>query len=124
MSEIAFSKRVKQFIVNHWVSWLIEIIILGVIAGYAIHETRKTAELTREIMRKYDAAVTQFVVEKRQVVGDAVSKSVEVTKESVERAKTVSVENVKNLFEKFRENDKGPEVQGVSEDQGQSNVAE
>lgn len=45
MNEESGSK-IKAFIINHWVSWVIEIAILGVVAYFTIAETRKTAEKT------------------------------------------------------------------------------
>jgi hypothetical protein len=91
--------KIVEFIVNHWVSWVIEIAILGVIAYFTIAETRKTAEQTRAMLAKYDAAVSQYAKEKSQALDEAAVGAVESAKE---KAKSVKIEDVKGLIKSFK----------------------
>ena len=60
--------KVVAFITAHAVSWVIEIAILSVIAFITIGEVKKTNEQTREML----TAVSQFVGERQEAVGDAI----------------------------------------------------
>jgi len=60
--------RVKAFIVNHWVSWVIELSILGVVGMITIAEVRKTNEQTRAML----TSISQFASERKEAVGDAI----------------------------------------------------
>ena len=90
------SSRVKEFIANHWVSWLIEIAILSTIAFFTIAETRKTAEQTRQMLAKYDAAITRYVTEKSQIVDESVKTGVDSAKEKIHELKPEDVKNFIN----------------------------
>lgn len=55
-----------KFIAEHWVSWMIELLMLGMVAFFTIAEARETAEQTRAMLSKYDAAISKFAVERTQ----------------------------------------------------------
>ena len=92
--------RIKLFIINHWVSCLIELIILGVVASFTIYETHKTAEQTREMLARYDAAITQFAKDRTQIVDKTVSDNYHATKEKVTKMK---MDDVKKFFKKYKD---------------------
>lgn len=91
--------KVVEFIVNHWVSWVIELSILGVVAFFTIAETRKTAEQTRAMLEKYDAAISQYAKEKTAAVDDVAAGAVEAAKE---KAKSVNLDDVKGIIKSFK----------------------
>ncbi len=97
------SSKVKEFITNHWVSWIIEIVILSTIAFFAIAETRKTAEQTRQMLAKYDAAITRYATEKSQAVDQSVKSGVDSAKGKIEELKP---EDVKNFINSFKDGNK------------------
>lgn len=86
---------VKDFIINHWVSWLIEILILSAVAYFTISETRKTAEQTRAMLAKYDAAISQYAADKSKVIDQSVKSGFDSAKE---KAKKVTVDDIKSLL--------------------------
>ena len=91
---------VVTFIVNHWVSWVIEIAILSVVAYITIAETRKTAEQTRDMLARFEASVAKYASEKSQKIDAATASGFEATK-----AKTKAVEEalLKGLLNKLEE---------------------
>ena len=60
--------RVLTFIANNWVSWVIELTILGVVGMITIGEVRKTNEQTREML----SAISAFAADRQEAVGDAI----------------------------------------------------
>lgn len=60
--------KVVDFIVSNWVSWVIEIVILSVVAFVTISEVKKTNEQTREML----TAIQQFAGERKEAVGEAI----------------------------------------------------
>lgn len=85
--------KVKDFVKAHIVSWIIEIVILSVIAFYTISETQKTAQQTRDIMTKYDAAISQYFSDKTKVIDNVAKEGYTATKDKL---KNVDVEDVTN----------------------------
>ena len=93
---------VMKFIADRWVSWVLELCVLSVIAFYTISETRQTAEQTREMLAKYDAAISQFAAEKSVAVDEAVSDAYSAAKD---KAKSMSLSDVKNLLKSEEKGD-------------------
>ena len=62
--------KIKQFIADKWVSWVIEISIMSIVAFFIISETRATAEQTRAMLAKYDKAISKFASEKSVTVSE------------------------------------------------------
>lgn len=60
--------KVIDFIIKNWVSWVIEISILGIIATITIGEVRKTNEQTRQML----TAVSNFAAARQEGVGEAI----------------------------------------------------
>ena len=77
---------VGKFVTERWVSWTIELAVLSIVAYFTISETRKTAEQTRAMLEKYDAAISAYAEEKTQTVDAAVVSAYEAA-----RAKAGSV---------------------------------
>lgn len=96
---------VVKFIADRWVSWVLELTVLSVIAFYTISETRKTAEQTREMLTRYDAAISQFAAEKSGAVDEAVSEAYSAAKD---KAKSITLNDVKSLL-KSDQSDAGSE---------------
>ena len=67
-STFTFWAPVKAFIAAHFVSWIIEIAILSVIAVITIGEVRQTNEQTRQML----TAISEFVGERKEAVGNAI----------------------------------------------------
>ena len=97
------SSKVLSYIANHWVSWLIEITILCIVAYFTISETRKTAEQTRQMLAKYDAAISQYASEKTKALDSAVGSGLDSAKEKAKNIKTDDVKNFINSFKKEEE---------------------
>ncbi|MEX0289753.1 MAG: hypothetical protein AB3N63_03550 [Puniceicoccaceae bacterium] len=90
------TKRVVEFVSDRWVSWLIEILILGTIAFFTISETRRTAEQTREMLARYDAAISGYTAQKAQKIDESAGNATEALKEKL---KNLSKEDIKEFFE-------------------------
>lgn len=60
--------NVKEFVANNIASWVIEIVILGIVATVTISEVRKTNEQTREMLE----AVSAFAARYEGQAGEAV----------------------------------------------------
>ena len=73
---------IKSYIADRWVSWILEIVVLSVIAFFTVAETQKTNELTREIMTKYDQKFSEYVAARSEKL-DFVSSEVKGKVESV-----------------------------------------
>lgn len=105
---------IKTFAADRWVSWVIEIVFLAVIAGFTcreiqktadryleaaeaieasvVDETRKTAEMTRALMAKYGDAVSSFASEQSDGLEAAISNAknfdaMEAAENLIDRAK-------------------------------------
>jgi len=98
MSENARSKT-ATFIADRWVSWLIELLVLGVIAFFTIAETRKTAEQTRAMLSKYDATISEYAAQKTEAMDSAAAAIIERTKE---KAGAMTKEDVKSLIDQMK----------------------
>ena len=61
--------KVKEFVIANVASWIIEIVILSIVAFITIGEVRKTNEQTREML----TAVSQFAAQYQGQAGEAVS---------------------------------------------------
>ena len=88
-----------EFIANNWVSWFIEIFLLGVVAYFTISVTSKTAEQTREMLSRYDAAISQYAKDKTQAVDEVAAGAVEAAKD---RARSVKLEDVKGIIKSLK----------------------
>ena len=113
MAESEGSSRVWGFIASHWVSWVIEIVILSTIAYFTISETRKTAEQTREMLAKYDAAITKYATEKTAAIDDAFAEGKEAVKE---KASKLSVDGAKAWLSNLRSGDDEEESEDSEDD--------
>jgi hypothetical protein len=51
---------VGSFIKNNVVSWVIELVVLSVMASFTISEIRRNGEETRALLQKYDKALSSF----------------------------------------------------------------
>ena len=60
--------NVKEFVANNIASWVIEIVILSIVATVTISEVRKTNEQTREML----TAVSNFAAQYQGQAGEAV----------------------------------------------------
>lgn len=98
MSENARSKT-TTFIADRWVSWLIELLVLGVIAFFTIAETRKTAEQTRAMLSKYDAAISEYAAQKTEAIDSAAASIIERTKQ---KAGSISRDDVKSFMDEMK----------------------
>lgn len=87
----AGSSKVLSYLADHAVSWVLELSVLGVVAWYSISETRQTAQQTREMLAKYDAAISVYAKDKSEVVDQAASAAVAKLKQ---KADGVTKENV------------------------------
>ncbi len=92
-----------KFISERWVSWVMELAVLSIVAYFAISETRKTAEQTRQMLTRYDAAISQFAAQKSEVVDSAVADAYSSAKEN---AKSISIDDVKNLLDSSKKPEK------------------
>lgn len=75
--------KVIDYVIAHWVSWVIEIIVIGIVGYFTISEVRKTNELTRTMLIKYDQAVSQYASDKTKVIDENAAAGTEYVKESV-----------------------------------------
>lgn len=95
---------VVNFIAQHWISWLIEIVIMAVIAYATIAETRKTAEQTRQMLARFEASVAKYASEKSEVIDQAAAESFDAAKAST---KKIDAATLRNLLDQLkREQDK------------------
>ena len=60
--------NVKEFVANNIASWIIEIVILSLVAFITIGEVRKTNEQTREML----TAISEFAAQYQGQAGEAV----------------------------------------------------
>ena len=88
-------QKIGEFIYDRWVSWIIEILILGIIAFYTISETRRTSEQTREMLAKYDAAISQYTAQKAQEIDESAGTVTDAIKETLNN---LSKEDIKELL--------------------------
>lgn len=95
---------VANYIADHWVSWLLELSVLGVMAYFTIAETRKTAEQTRAMLAKYDAAISVYAREKSDAVDAAASAAMEQVKH---KADCVTKENVIEVLQSLKKSKTG-----------------
>lgn len=102
---------IGKFIADRCVSWVIELIILGVIAFFTISEVQKTNEQTREMLARYDAAITKYATEKSAVIDNAASAAAETIKG---KSEAVNMDNAKTLIREFVDKKKAHEE--MSED--------
>ena len=100
------TSSMSDFIADRWVSWMLELLVLGLIAYFTISENRKTAEQTREMLARYDAAVSAYAARTTQAVDQTVSDAVASSKEA---AKTITKKDVEELLKSMKENDVEPE---------------
>lgn len=77
-----------------------ELAVLSVVAYFAISETRKTAEQTREMLARYDVAISQFAAQKSEAVDSVVAEAYESAKG---KAKSMSIDDVKNILNSDKE---------------------
>lgn len=87
--------RIAAFVADRGVSWLIELIVLAVIAYFTIAETRKTAKQTRAMLDKYDKAISQYVSQKTESIDSTVTATVDATKKKMS---SITTEDVKSFI--------------------------
>ncbi len=91
--------KIAQFIIDHWVSWLIEIVFMAMIAFYTIQitveEARKTGEQTREMIAQWDARISKYASDKTKAIDKTVSSS-------VNSVKSVTTDDVKGFLNKLK----------------------
>jgi len=123
---------VVAFIANHWVSWVIELLILGVVAYFTIAETRKTGEQTRQMMESYNQAISTYFDERTQKmdayfderaakIDDAAAELFEASREGAtqamketyeaakQKASEISRDDVMEAIRVWRSSNSGPE---------------
>jgi len=76
-----------------------ELAVLLLIAYFTISETRKTAEQTREMLKRYDAAISTYAKERTKAVDSAVASAYEAA--SV-KAKSVSREDLIEMLKALK----------------------
>lgn len=97
--------KAVQFIINNWVSWVIEISILGVIATFTISEVQKTNEQTRQML----TAVSNFASARQEGVGKAIdsiadeAREIEIDGEI--NLDTFTLESFRNLLKDIEPNE-------------------
>ena len=94
------SNSITSFIANHWVSWLIEFTIMGTIAWYTISETRQTAQETRDMLHRFEAAIAQFGSNAAEKTNAAAAESYQAIKD---KAGSISAEDLTNMIKALRE---------------------
>jgi hypothetical protein len=82
---------ISEFIADRWVSWLMELAVLLIVAYFAISETRKTAEQTREMLKRYDTAISAFAAERTKAVDSAAASAYDAARS---KAKSISREDL------------------------------
>ena len=97
---------VAHFVAERWVSWLIELTVLAIVAYFTISETRKTAEQTRMMLAKYDAAISQYAAEKAEAVDSTAAAAIDAVQE---KAGSITKEDVIRLLEALKEEKKKEE---------------
>ena len=95
-------QKVVDFVSDRWISWVIEITILGVIAYFTITETRKTSEQTRDMLARYDAALSQYTAQTAQRIDASAESATEALKE---KFNNLSKEDLLEFFEKEDEDE-------------------
>jgi len=60
--------KVKAFVAKNIASWIIEIVILGIVATVTISEVRKTNVQTRQML----TAISEFAGERKEAIGGAI----------------------------------------------------
>lgn len=61
---------IRENVWKHLIAWIIEIVVAMGICGYSMYEIHKTAEETRALLRKYDAAISNTAVEGKAAAVD------------------------------------------------------
>ncbi len=97
--KIGFS-TVTNFVAERWVSWLLELSVLGGVAYFAIAETHKTAEQTRVLLAKYDAAISAYAKDKTEAVDAATTAAVEQIKHKADGMTKQNVIDVLSAMKK------------------------
>ncbi len=90
---------ISDFVADRWVSWVMELVVLSLIAYFTISENRKTAEQTREMLARYDAAVSAYAARTAEAVDQTVSSAVSSSREA---ARTVTKEDLKEMLEALK----------------------
>ncbi len=91
---------VVNFIAQHWVSWVIEIVIMAIIAYVTIAETRKTAEQTREMLARFEASVAKYASEKSESIDTATANSFDAIKASAKKIDEAMLRSLLNQLQK------------------------
>ena len=63
--------KIVDVIANNWVSWMLELIVLSVIAFYTINENKKTQEHTRQMITNFETKITAYASDKAKALDDA-----------------------------------------------------
>ena len=59
--------KVKAYVANHIVSWIIEIVAISIVGIITVSEIRKTNEQTRAML----TSISEFAGERREAAGEA-----------------------------------------------------
>lgn len=60
--------KVKAYIANHIISWIIEIVAISIVGTIAVSEIRKTNEQTRAML----TSISAFAADRQEAVGNAI----------------------------------------------------
>lgn len=60
--------KVRTYIANHIVSWVIEIVAISIVGVITVSEIRKTNEQTREML----TSISAFAADRQEAVGNAI----------------------------------------------------
>jgi len=86
--------KVKAFIAAHFVSWIIEIGILSVVAVLTINQVTQTNEQTREML----TSIQEFAAERKEAVGGAIDSVATQAKEVKLEGKVDVGDYLKKLY--------------------------
>ena len=92
--------KIIGFIINHWVSWSIEIVAMLAIAFFTISEAKKTGEETRAILLRFEEKIGNYASGKAEAVENAVSSGKEAVKEKFSE---IDKEDIKEAAEATKE---------------------
>lgn len=60
--------KIKAYVANHIVSWVIEIVAISIVGMITVSEIRKTNEQTREML----TSISAFAADRQEAVGGAI----------------------------------------------------
>lgn len=93
-------QKVYDTIANNWVSWVLEIIVMSVIAFYTISENQKTQERTRLMIDNFEKSISAYASDKSKALDDAASAAKAEVKNALKPDDTTFLERAKKHFAK------------------------